>query len=121
SFDKFNPRVGKPVGIPLAGDLMASRWAFEAFMVTQFKDNPHEKKFYDLDQTVAEAEYKRIYYIPELQSKVAFCLNNRSRWRDDRYQPLNDALGLLKRELENELQYVGEDKLDTRKLEPGSF
>ncbi len=121
SFDKFNPRVGKPVGIPLAGDLMASRWAFEAFMVTQFKDNPHEKKFYDLDQTVAEAEYKRIYYIPELQSKLAFCLNNRSRWRDDRYQPLNDALALLKRELENELQYVGEDKLDTRKLEPGSF
>ncbi len=121
SFDKFNPTVGKPVGIPLAGDLMTSRWAFEAFMVTQFKDNPYEKKFYALDQVAAEAEYKRIYYIPELQSKLAFCLNHRSHWRNTRYEPLNYALGLLKREISNELRYVGEDKLDTDKLEPGKF
>src|SRR5439155_138231 len=46
SFDKFNPKVGTPNGIPLLGEMMASRWAFEAYMVTQFKDNPLEKKFY---------------------------------------------------------------------------
>ena len=27
------------------GEWMASRWAFEAYMVTQFKDNPFEKQF----------------------------------------------------------------------------
>src|SRR5579859_7238578 len=48
SFDKFNPKVGTPNGIPILGEMMASRWAFEAYMVTQFKDNPLEKNFYHL-------------------------------------------------------------------------
>ncbi|MEQ9414227.1 MAG: ATP-binding cassette domain-containing protein, partial [Cyclobacteriaceae bacterium] len=30
SFDKFNPKVGTPNGIPLLGEMMTSRWAFEA-------------------------------------------------------------------------------------------
>src|SRR5690606_7935264 len=52
-FDKFNPRVTKPIGVPWIGEVMASRWAFEAFMVTQYKDNPFERMFYDLDKEVA--------------------------------------------------------------------
>jgi ABC-type multidrug transport system ATPase subunit len=43
-FDKLNPRIGNPATVPLVGDLMASRWAFEAAMVTQFKDNDFEKQ-----------------------------------------------------------------------------
>ena len=81
NFDKFNPRVTKPYGVPVIGEVMASRWAFEAFMVTQFKDNKFEKQFYEWDKTIANAEYKRIYYIPALESKLAYCLNNRSQWK----------------------------------------
>jgi ABC transport system ATP-binding/permease protein len=121
SFDKFNPSVGKPVGIPAAGNMMASRWAFEAFMVTQFKDNPFEKQFYALDQVAAESEYKKVYYIPELESKLAICLNHRSHWHNLTYKPLNDALGILRREIGNELSYVGEDKFSLDLLEPGRF
>jgi ABC transport system ATP-binding/permease protein len=111
SFDKFNPRVGKPVGIPMVGELMASRWAFEAYMVTQFKDNPFEKEFYDLDRTIAQSEYKRIYYIPTLESKLAYCLNHRASWRNPRDAGMTDALNLLKNELEYELSRVGENRL----------
>jgi ABC transport system ATP-binding/permease protein len=107
NFDKFNPKVGKPVGIPLAGNLMASRWAFEAFMVTQFKDNPFEKEFYPLDQVAAEAEYKKIYLIPELESKLAYCMNNRSQWRNRNHQGVNNALTILQREIGHELALVG--------------
>ena len=111
SFDKFNPRVGKPVGIPIAGELMASRWAFEAYMVTQFKDNPFEKQFYELDKTVAQSEYKRIYFIPTLESKLAYCLNNRQAWRNPRHEKMASSLNLLQNELKFELQKVGKDKL----------
>ncbi|MBT1701872.1 ATP-binding cassette domain-containing protein [Chryseosolibacter indicus] len=110
SFDKFNPSVGKPVGIPIMGEIMASRWAFEAYMVTQFKDNPFEKQFYDLDRTAAQAEYKRVYYIPKLESKLTFCLNNRQSWHNPRDQKVTDALNLLKNEITYELEYVGKDK-----------
>jgi ABC transport system ATP-binding/permease protein len=111
SFDKFNPSVGKPVGIPLAGELMASRWAFEAYMVTQFKDNPFEEQFYDLDQDIFQSEYKRIYYIPTLESRLAYCLNHRAGWRNPRNEELVSALNLLQNEIRYELQRVGEDRL----------
>lgn len=111
SFDKFNPRVGKPVGIPLAGEMMASRWAYEAYMVTQFKDNAFEKQFYDLDKTIAQSEYKRVYYIPTLESKLAYCVNNRVSWRNPRDEKMVSALNLLQNEIRTELAKVGQDRL----------
>ncbi|MEQ8425177.1 MAG: ABC transporter permease, partial [Cyclobacteriaceae bacterium] len=110
SFDKFNPNVGTPNGIPLLGELMTSRWAFEAYMVTQFKDNPLESIFYETDKKEAISEYKRVYYIPSLESKLAFVLNHRSQWRDrsDR-NPVKETLHLLQTELRHELADVGRE------------
>lgn len=120
SFDKFNPRVGKPVGIPVAGELMASRWAFEAYMVTQFKDNPFERQFYGYDKTIAQADYKRIYFIPTLESKLAWCLNNRAQWR--RGEKMEYTLDLLRNEISYELGIVGKDKLpEVDRLVLGKF
>lgn len=110
SFDKFNPKVGKPIGVPLVGEVMASRWAFEAFMVTQFKDNSFQKQFYPLDKILAESEYKRVYYITALESKLAYCLNNRFEWHNRRAEKMVNALALLKNEIGNELRFIGEDK-----------
>jgi ABC-type multidrug transport system ATPase subunit len=122
SFDKFNPRVGKPVGVPLMGEVMASRWAFEAYMVTQFRDNPFEKKFYDLDKTMAQSEYKRVYFIPALESRLAYCLNNRSAWRNPRDQNMVGNLNLLQNEIRYELAGVGQDRLpEIDRLAIGKF
>jgi ABC-type multidrug transport system ATPase subunit len=112
NFDKFNPKVGKPNGIPVMGEMMASRWAFEAYMVTQFKDNPFEKQFYELDKKRAIADYKRQYYLPQLESKLAFVLNHRGDWRrNDEDNATYQALHLLRNEIENELSYVGRERL----------
>jgi ABC transport system ATP-binding/permease protein len=122
SFDKFNPSVGKPVGIPFAGNIMASRWAFEAFMVTQFKDNPFEKRFYEIDQVAAESDYKKVYLIPELESKLAYCINNRQHWRNSNHEGITNALNILRTEIEHELSKVGDDKLPAAdKLIVGKF
>ncbi len=123
SFDKFNPKVGTPNGIPVLGEMMASRWAFEAYMVTQFKDNPYEKQFYALDQKRAIADYKRLYYLPALESKLSFVLNHRSDWRSQKEgNETKAALDLLRSEIKNELTYVGGDKLpDVDRLAPGKF
>ncbi|MFN3840983.1 MAG: ATP-binding cassette domain-containing protein, partial [Cyclobacteriaceae bacterium] len=121
-FDRFNPQVGEPVGVPLMGDIMASRWAFEAFMVTQFRDNPYEKELYEWDKTIAIADFKRRYLIPELESKLSLCLNNRTHWRNPDHRELNYTLGLLRAEIANELKLVGEDKLpEIAQLEAGKF
>lgn len=113
-FDKFNPKVTKPVAVPWIGEIMASRWAFEAFMVTQFKDNPFERMFYDLDKEVAIANYKRLYYIPALESKLAYALSERRHWRTPDHEGLQAALALLRNEINYELSRIGEDKFPQR-------
>jgi ABC transport system ATP-binding/permease protein len=122
NFEKFNPKVGNPLGIPIAGEVMASRWAFEAYMVTQFKDNPFEKQFYELDKTIAEADFKRHYYIPELESHLASCLNSRSNWRNPNDQKMNNSLTLLKNEIGYELEHIGVENFpDYKNLAIGKF
>ncbi len=98
SFDKFNPKVGTPNGIPLLGEMMASRWAFEAYMVTQFKDNPLERNFFELDQKRSMAEYKRQYYLPMLESKLSYVVNHREGWNNvDDGNKIKPTLDLLRK------------------------
>ncbi|MFO7257931.1 MAG: ATP-binding cassette domain-containing protein [Bacteroidota bacterium] len=121
-FDKFNPKVTKPVAVPWIGEIMASRWAFEAFMVTQFKDNPFERMFYDYDKEVANANYKRLYYIPALESKLAYALSQRRHWRNPDNTDLQATFALLRGEIRSELSKIGEDKFPGwKRLAIGTF
>ena len=91
-------------------------------MVTQFKDNKFEKQFYDWDKTVANAEYKRVYYIPALETKLAYCLNNRAQWKNTRNPKLIAALALIRNEIANELKYVGAENFPyLERLAVGKF
>src|SRR5690606_10922669 len=107
-FDKLNPRIGDVETVPLVGDLMASRWAFEAAMVSQFKDNRFEREYYMYDQVMAEADFKKIYLIPELKTKLQYALN---RYRDEDPQvreQVEERLRVVKHEIERELVRIGE-------------
>lgn len=122
SFDKFNPKVGTHAGIPIVAEAMASRWAFEALMVAQFKDNPYEKIFYEVDQKKANAEYMKQYYIPELETKLSYLYNNKNKWRDKNDLMVNQAFDLLKSEITHQLTIFGEDKFQgLEKLAVGKF
>lgn len=116
NFDKFNPAVSKPIGVPFMGDIMASRWAFEASMVTQFRDNPFEKQFYELDREIALSEYKKIYYLPALESKLAYCLAERRHWNNVSHTGVTNALDLLRSEINAELDIVGRDNFEKADL-----
>ena len=122
-FDKLNPRIGNTETVPLVGDLMASRWAFEAAMVTQFKDNRFEREFFMYDQVMADADFKKIYLIPELQTKLGYALTH---YRDDDAQiktQVASNLSVIRHELENELRLLGDaDKFpQINGLQPAHF
>lgn len=69
-FDKLNPTLAKQGGVPFSGEVMASRWAFEALAVNQFKENKYERNFYKFDKSISIAQYKKVYWIPKLESKL---------------------------------------------------
>jgi ABC-type multidrug transport system ATPase subunit len=69
-FDKLNPTLASQGSVPLSGEVMTSRWAFEALAVNQFKENAYERNFYKYDKSISVAQYKKDYWMPKLESKL---------------------------------------------------
>ncbi|HMP98484.1 MAG TPA: ATP-binding cassette domain-containing protein [Cyclobacteriaceae bacterium] len=122
NFDKFNPRLGSMEKVPLIGEVMASRWAFEAYMVSQFKDNPFEQQFYEIDKVLYNAEYKKLYYIPVLESKLAYCFNHPNAWRSTSDKIFINSIELLRNEIGKELGILGPEHFtQLSELQVGRF
>lgn len=67
-FDRLNPIFGSSAKVPLVGEIMVSRWAYEAIMVAQFKNNEFQKLVYEIEQRRSVCQYKRTYYLKELEN-----------------------------------------------------
>lgn len=70
SFDKLNRAIGSVGKVPIVAELMASRWAYEGLMVHQFKENAFERDYYDIEQRRSMADFKNVYYLPEILELV---------------------------------------------------
>jgi hypothetical protein len=70
SFDKLNDAVSSRGKVPLIADLMASRWAFEALAVHQFKNNSYEYFLYDFEAIESRANYIKAYLVPDLEARL---------------------------------------------------
>lgn len=70
-FEKLNISISSYEHVPILGDMMVSRWAYEAMAVKQFKDNEYEKNFYYLEKKKSEASYVASYWIPALNNKIS--------------------------------------------------
>lgn len=56
--------------VPVVGDVIPSRWAYEALAVTQFKDNEFEAPLFDIQRKKYEAQYYYGAYLYEVQSQL---------------------------------------------------
>ncbi len=65
-FDKLNSKLSNPEYVPFIGDVMPSRWTYEALSVFQYQKNKYEKELYTFDMAVSNASYQLNFYIPEL-------------------------------------------------------
>jgi ABC-type multidrug transport system ATPase subunit len=57
-FDRLNSLFENPSYVPLIGELMPSRWAFEGLAVHQFKGNEFNREFFEVDQSRYNAIYE---------------------------------------------------------------
>lgn len=109
-FDQLNPAFGAQARVPIIGDVMVSRWAYEALMVTQYKDNLFEKQFYDVDRRIANADYMTVYYLPVLESMLDFIYVNNNTNDESVKSSMEQQMVVLRNEIRNELKKIGEDK-----------
>jgi ABC-type multidrug transport system ATPase subunit len=66
-FDNLNPAISSREDVPFVGDIMASRWSFEAMAVEQFRNNRYEKQFYSSEKEISGYSYITALQIPALQ------------------------------------------------------
>ena len=72
-FDKMHNKIASRKFVPMIGDMITSRWVYEAMMVSQFKYNKFESQFYSIDQQIRNSIYYKSYEIPELKRITGDC------------------------------------------------
>ena len=68
-FDNLNNLYDNPEYVPVIGELMPSRWAYEAVAVHQFKGNRFTREFFEIDQASSNASYEAVR-IQEIKLKL---------------------------------------------------
>jgi len=96
-FDDLHKSITSKVYVPAIGDMMASRWAYEALAVEQAKNNRYDRHFYAYEQQKSEAQFKTSFLIPRLLNKLDEC--NRNLGVNGDQQILEANLDLLYREV----------------------
>lgn len=69
-FDELHQSIARQEYVPVVGDLMPSRWAYEALVVAQFHYNPYERPFFYPEMSISQIAYQKAYVIPEMQTLV---------------------------------------------------
>ncbi len=68
--------------VPIIGDLIPSRWAYEALAVTSFSDNRYEKPFFNIDRRKYENQYYQAGMLYELQSQLETMNDEQQKGRE---------------------------------------
>ncbi len=69
-FDQLNYKVGDQDKVPFIGEVMASRWAFEALTVKQFNDNEYQRNFTEINTLESVNRINLFYIIPMVTSAI---------------------------------------------------
>jgi len=110
NFDQFNHNLSNDKRIPIMGDLMASRWAYEALAVDQFVNNDFNQIFYKYDREISLSNYKKSYFVPELENQLANVFNNIDNDTNSVViASVDRSLLILRNEINNELKRFTSD------------
>jgi hypothetical protein len=72
-FDDLHKSISKKIYVPVIGDAMVTRWAYEALMVEDFKSNKFEKPFFKYDMEISQTGWYTSFLIPTLKVKIDEC------------------------------------------------
>lgn len=98
-FEDLSPAVSSQSKVPFIGNIMASRWAFEALAVDQFKNNDYEKPYFEFDKIMSNKSYRTDLWIGIMQTQ----LRNAEMFVHS-HKSSNDSLKLISSFIKNEFQ-----------------
>lgn len=72
-YDDLHKTITRKIWVPVVGDMMTTRWAYEAMTVEQFRSNRYERLFFDIDMKVSHNDWQASFLVPLLQQKSMEC------------------------------------------------
>jgi ABC transport system ATP-binding/permease protein len=105
SFDKLNDLISTKGKVPVVADFMASRWAYEAMAVYQFKNNSYEEPYYIYEKFESQADFKASYVFDELNKRRKTITENLGTKNDSVRQTLTYQLYVIQTTLREEPLY----------------
>ena len=121
-FDKLNRSISSVEKVPLIAEIMPTKWSYEALMVNQYKNNDYEAYFYDMKKQESQANFKQVYYLPEIRNSLEYVENNLNNADGpETKEKLMENLSLLQNELREESQRTGIEFQGLSRVEPASI
>lgn len=99
-FDKLNPLFGDESAVPLVGNVMASRWAYEALAVEQFTSNEYGEIYFELEKKKSFASWKKDIWLQELNGYLDMVKINAGKI--DKWEETENAAKVIGNEIERE-------------------
>lgn len=72
-FDDLHKSISKKIYVPVIGDAMVTRWAYEALMVEDFESNKFEEPFFKYEMEISQTGWYTSFLIPTLKVKIDEC------------------------------------------------
>ncbi|GHT30419.1 hypothetical protein AGMMS49574_10070 [Bacteroidia bacterium] len=114
-FGDLNTKTEDGNLVPWIGEIIPSRWAFEALAVEQFTDNAYNQLFFPIEKEKYLAQYYKDIHLPEVRS-----LADKLKKGDNSVeQTITHELGVLKKaahinlSLPKDIQFAFLDKADS--------
>jgi ABC transport system ATP-binding/permease protein len=104
-YEKLNPNISSPSQIPFYGEMMTARWGYEALAVEQFMHNKYDEPFYAYNKVMSIAEYKKNYWIKNLENKLDYIEHDLQTPGSD-HEKTNSYLILLRNEISSEMPAI---------------
>ena len=73
-YDELHKSISDKIYVPVIGDIMVTRWAYEALCVEEYKQNKFEKPFFRYDMEISQNDWYASFLLPALKSTVYQCL-----------------------------------------------
>lgn len=83
-FDDLHKSITNKEYVPVIGDLMATRWAYEAIMVEGFRDNRYNKATFDYRLEIEQNNYYKDELIKNLRDQVVNYILQRQKFPEEK-------------------------------------
>ncbi|HBL73659.1 MAG: hypothetical protein A2W90_14235 [Bacteroidetes bacterium GWF2_42_66] len=97
-FDDLQDKMADKDVVPIVGEFMVSRWAFEALAVEQFAGNRYMSGFFEQEKQMARAKYYSDLLITELTGRIDHVSGLQKLQKPE--EEISKKLNLIKNEIE---------------------